>query len=82
MKNFTAFARIAIIEKLNRDFGFKLDVKSGDFMQGKRTDLMNPETRKRKLPALRKQAERARENIARRKNPPAAWVFLSTKFTD
>lgn len=61
MKNFTAFARIAVIEKLNRDFGFKIDVGIGDFMQGKRTDLMNPETKKRKLPALRAQAERARK---------------------
>lgn len=61
MKNFTAFARIAVIEKLNRDFGFELDAASVDFSQGKRTDLMNPATKKRKLPALRRQAARARQ---------------------
>ena len=60
MKNFTAFARIAVIEKLNRDFGFKLEAESVDFSQGKRTDLMNPAEKKRKLPALRRQAARAR----------------------
>ncbi len=61
MKNFTAFARIAVIEKLNRDFGFKLEAESVDFSQGKRTDLMNPETKKRKLPELRRQAAFARQ---------------------
>lgn len=61
MKNFTAFARIAVIEKLNRDFGFNIDPESVDFSQGKRTDLMNPATKKRKLPALRCQAAHARK---------------------
>ncbi len=60
MKNFTAFARIAIIEKLNRDFRLGIDAKEGDFLQGKRTDLMNPKTKLKKLPELRLQAERAR----------------------
>ncbi|MBR6797501.1 MAG: hypothetical protein IKM45_02285 [Opitutales bacterium] len=64
MKNFTAFARIAVIEKLNRDFGFKINPESVDFSQGKRTDLMNPATKKRKLPALRRQAARARQKKA------------------
>jgi len=64
MKNFTAFARIAVIEKLNRDFGFNIDPESVDFSQGKRTDLMNPATKKRKLPALRRQAARARQKKA------------------
>ncbi len=64
MKNFTAFARIAIIEKLNRDFGFTIDVRNGDFLQGKRTDLMNPKKRAKKLPALQRQAEHARAKKA------------------
>ena len=64
MKNFTAFARIAVIEKLNRDFGFKINPESVNFSQGKRTDLMNPATKKRKLPALRRQAARARQKKA------------------
>ena len=64
MKNFTAFARIAVIEKLNRDFGFKIDVAGGDFLQGKRTDLMSPAEKKRKLPALRRQAAHARTQKA------------------
>lgn len=66
MKNFTAFARIAIIEKLNRDFDFKIDVRDGDFLQGKRTDLMNPKNRAKKLPALRLQAATARAKKARK----------------
>jgi len=61
MKNFTAFARIAIIEKLNRDFGFSLDASMGDCSQGKRVDLMDSETRQRKLPLLREQAKKARK---------------------
>lgn len=60
MKNFTAFVRIAIIEKLNRDFKFNIDSKEGDFLQGKRTDLFDEENKAKKLPELRRQAERAR----------------------
>lgn len=67
MKNFTAFARIAIIEKLNRDFNFNIDAKEGDFLQGKRTDLFDEENKAKKLPKLRRQAEHAR---AGKKSPP------------
>lgn len=67
MKNFTAFARIAIIEKLNRDFNFNIDAKEGDFLQGKRTDLFDEENKAKKLPKMRRQAARAR---AGKKSPP------------
>lgn len=66
MKNFTAFARIAIIEKLNRDFDFEIDISNGDFLQGKRTDLMNPKKRAKKLPALQRQAANARAKKTRK----------------
>lgn len=66
MKNFTAFTRIAVIEKLNRDFGFRINVEDGDFLQGKRTDLMPPAEKKRKLPTLRRQAAHARAQKSER----------------
>ena len=66
MKNFTAFARIAIIEKLNRDFGFSLDVGLGDFSQGKRVDLNSPAKLNRKKAALDAAAKRARSAKAKR----------------
>lgn len=59
-KNFTAFARIALIEKLNRDFGFSLDVGLGDFSQGKRVDLNSPAKLSRKKASLDAAAKRAR----------------------
>lgn len=60
MKNLTAFARIAIIQKLNRDFGFTLDEKAGDFSQGRRTDLRDPDLRKKRISELQKNAQRKR----------------------
>lgn len=65
MKNLTAFARTAIIQKLNRDFGFSLDERLGDFSRGRRTDLRDPVLRKKRVDALQEHARRARE---RRKN--------------
>ncbi len=59
-KNLTSFVRIAMIEKLNRDFGFALDARLGDFSQGKRVDLNNPQKRARKKAALDAAAGRAR----------------------
>lgn len=69
-KNFTAFARIAVIEKLNRDFGFSLDVRLGDFSRGKRVDLNDPAKLEKKRAALNAAAERARagRGLSRKKS--------------
>lgn len=64
MKNLTAFARVAIIQKLNRDFGFLLDEKLGEFSRGKRNDLKDPEQKKRCVDALLKNAASAQERKA------------------
>ena len=72
MKNLTAFARIAIIQKLNRDFGFSLDEGSGDFSQGRRTDLKDPALRKKRLAELRKNSQRTsrvKAKASKTKNP-------------
>ena len=67
MKNFMSFVREATIRRLNTEFGFKLDESLGTFRRAQRTDLMNPKTKREKLPELRRQAERAR---AGKKSPP------------
>lgn len=60
MKNFTSFVREATIRRLNEEFGFSLDENLGTFRRAQRTDLMNPTTKQKKLPELRRQAARAR----------------------
>lgn len=61
MKNLTAFARTAIIQKLNREFGFSLDEALGDFSRGRRTDLRDPALKRKRVAALQEHACRARE---------------------
>lgn len=60
MKNFASFVREATIRRLNTEFGFTLDEKLGNFRRAQRTDLMNPQARREKLPELQRQAARAR----------------------
>ena len=66
MKNFTSFVREATIRRLNEEFGFDLDEKLGTFRRAQRTDLMNPQAKRKKLPELRRQAERARAGKKKR----------------
>ena len=66
MKNFSSFAREAIIRRLNAEFGFSLDEKAGNFRQGQRVDLLGGK-RAEKLPMLQRQAEHARAS-RRKKN--------------
>ena len=61
MKNLTTFARVAIIQKLNREFGFSLDEKLGELSQGKRSDLKDPKLRKKRIEALQQHASEARK---------------------
>lgn len=60
MKNLTTFARVAIIQKLNREFGFSLDERLGELSQGRRTDLKDPVLRKKCVDALQEYARSAR----------------------
>lgn len=70
LKNLTAFARVAIIQKLNRDFGFSLDEQLGDFSRGKRNDLKDPKRKKECVEALQRNAAAARKrNKSRKANP-------------
>ena len=69
LKNLTAFARIAIIQKLNRDFGFSLDEQLGDFSRGKRNDLKDPERKKKCMAALQRNAAAARKRHKSKSSP-------------